>query len=307
MTSVVVEPIAVARAFSPGHITGFVVRKSATTRNNNYLYVGSKGAGFSIDCGVTTTVEIYEHESVKYRISINGLKVEDAEVSKWVLEKYLKLIDHHYYINIEHEINIPIGFGLGSSGAAALSLSYALNEAFNTGLSMKEAAQVAHNAEIACKTGLGTVIAEFTGGFEMRINAGAPGIGTVEKIELKNHKAVILCISPISTKSFLRNHIYLADGLGEKMLKRLRASREIDDFLEMSYCFAHHLGLTEGRCKLPIQRLRSQGFECGVALFGETLFTIVQSDRVNEAKECLKGFKGGLIVCNIDNTGARSA
>ncbi|HET7284184.1 MAG TPA: hypothetical protein VFI70_05810, partial [Nitrososphaeraceae archaeon] len=89
--------------------------------------------------------------------------------------------------------------------------------------------------------------------------------------------------------------------------KRLRASREIDDFLEMSYYFAHHLRLTEGRCKLPIQRLRSQGFECGVALFGETLFTIVQSDRVNEAKECLKGFKGGLIVCNIDNTGARSA
>ena len=31
MTSVVVEPIAVAKAFSPGHITGFVVRKSATT------------------------------------------------------------------------------------------------------------------------------------------------------------------------------------------------------------------------------------------------------------------------------------
>ena len=165
MTSVVVEPIAVARAFSPGHITGFVVRKSATTRNNNYLYVGSKGAGFSIDRGITTTVEIYEHESVNYRISINGLKVEDAEVSKWVLQKYLKLIDHHYYINIEHEVNIPIGFGLGSSGAAALSLSYALNEAFNTGLSMKEAAQLAHNAEIACKTGLGTVIAEFTGGF----------------------------------------------------------------------------------------------------------------------------------------------
>jgi pantoate kinase len=90
------------------------------------------------------------------------------------------------------------------------------------------------------------------------------------------------------------------------MLKRLRTSREIDDFLAMSYYFAHHLGLTEGRCKLPIQRLRSQGFECGVALFGETLFTIVQSNRVNEVKECLRGFKGDLIVCNIDNTGARS-
>jgi pantoate kinase len=99
----------------------------------------------------------------------------------------------------------------------------------------------------------------------------------------------------------------LADGVGENMLKRLRVSRDIDDFLEMSYYFAHHLGLTEGRCKLPIQSLRSRGFGCGVALFGETLFTIVQSDHVEEAKECLKSFKGSLIVCNIDNAGARNA
>ena len=244
---------------------------------------------------------------MNYQISINDIRVEDAEVSKWVLEEYLKLVDHRYYINIEHEISIPVGFGLGSSGAGALSLSYALNEAFNIGLNTKEAAQVAHNAEIACKTGLGTVIAEFTGGFEMRTNAGAPGIGTVEKIELKNHKAIIFCISPISTKSFLSNRIHLADGVGESMLKRLRVSRDIDDFLEMSYCFAHHLGLTEGRCKLPIQSLKSRGFRCGVALFGETLFTIVQSDHVEEAKECLKSFKGSLIVCNIDNAGARNA
>jgi pantoate kinase len=308
MTSVVAEPIAISRAFSPGHITGFVVMKPAATNNNkDNLYVGSKGAGFSIDRGITTTVEIYDHESVNYQISINDIRVEDAEVSKWVLEEYLKLVDHRYYVNIEHEISIPVGFGLGSSGAAALSLSYALNEAFNIGLNTKEAAQIAHNAEIACKTGLGTVIAEFTGGFEMRTNAGAPGIGTVEKIELKKHKAVIFCISPISTKSFLSNRIHLADGVGESMLKRLRVSRDIDDFLEMSYCFAHHLGLTEGRCKLPIQSLRSRGFSCGVALFGETLFTIVQSDHVEEAKECLKGFKGSLIVCNIDNAGARNA
>src|SRR5919205_2076531 len=297
MTSVLEAPLCTAKAFSPGHITGFIEKpeKVSYKDSNNNLYIGSKGAGFSIDRGITTTVKIFDHDSVDYQISINGIRVHDAEVSRWVIEQYLRLTDQRCYINIEHESTIPIGFGLGSSGAAALSLSYALNEAFNIGLNTKEAAQIAHNAEIACKTGLGTVIAEFTGGFEMRTNAGAPGIGTVEKIELKNHKAIIFCISPISTKSFLSNRIHLADGVGESMLKRLRVSRDIDDFLEMSYCFAHHLGLTEGRCKLPIQSLRSRGFSCGVALFGETLFTIVQSDHVEEAKECLKGFKGSLI------------
>src|SRR5919202_744741 len=170
--------------------------------SNNNLHIRSKGAGFSIDRGITTTVKIFDHDLVNYQISINGIRVKDAEVSRWVIEQYLRLTDQRCYINIEHESAIPIGFGLGSGGAAALSLSYTLNDAFRTGLSTIEAAQIAHNAEVACKTGLGTVIAEFAGGFEIRTNAGAPGIGTIEKIEL-NHKAIILCMSQISTKSFM--------------------------------------------------------------------------------------------------------
>jgi pantoate kinase len=307
MTLVLEAPLCTAKAFSPGHITGFVEKPEKIKYNDsNNLYIGSKGAGFSIDRGITTTVKIFDHDLVNYQISINGIRVQDAEVSRWVIKQYLRLTDQRCFINIEHESTIPIGFGLGSSGAAALSLSYALNDAFNTGLSTIEAAQIAHNAEIACKTGLGTVIAEFAGGFEIRTNAGAPGVGTIEKIELKNHKVLIFCISQISTKSFLsRNHCVLTNGLGEKMLKNLKASKDTCNFLKLSYCFANHLGLTEGKCKLPIQMLRARGFDSGIALFGETLFTLVSSDQIEEAKGCLESFNGNLIICNIDNEGAR--
>ena len=307
MTSVLEAPLCTAKAFSPGHITGFIEKPEKIKYNDsNNLYIGSKGAGFSIDRGITTTVKIFDHDLVNYQISINGKRVQDAEVSRWVIKQYLRLTDQRCFINIEHESTIPIGFGLGSSGAAALSLSYALNDAFNTGLSTIEAAQIAHNAEIACKTGLGTVIAEFAGGFEIRTNAGAPGVGTIEKIELENHKVLIFCISQISTKSFLsRNHCVLTNGLGEKMLKNLKASKDTCNFLKLSYCFANHLGLTEGKCKLPIQMLRARGFDSGIALFGETLFTLVSSDQIEEAKGCLESFNGNLIICNIDNEGAR--
>jgi pantoate kinase len=306
MTSMLQAPLCTAKAFSPGHITGFIEKSEKINHNNNSLYVGSKGAGFSIDRGITTTVKIFDHDSVDYEISINGIRVHDAEVSRWVIEEYLKLVDQRCYINIKHESAIPIGFGLGSSGAAALSLSYALNDALRAGLSTVDAAQIAHNAEVACKTGLGTVIAEFAGGFEIRTNAGAPGVGTIEKIELRNHKAIIFCISQISTKSFLsRNYSVLTNGLGEKMLNNLKASKDAHEFLKMSYCFANHLGLTEGECKLPIQRLKSQGFDSGIALFGETLFTLVSSDQIEEVKGCLQSFRGNLLICNIDNVGAR--
>ncbi len=302
MVSVVATPVAMASAFSPGHITGIVIKPTARL---SYHYSGSKGAGFSIDRGIKTTVEVFEHQTTKYQIFIND-KVEDANVSKWVVDKYLKLIHKPCYINIKHETNIPIGYGLGSSGAAALSLSYALNEALNTKLTKYEVGQIAHYADIACKTGLGTVIAEFSGGFEIRTGIGAPGVGFIEKINLKDYKAVILCIAPLSTKAFLMNHITLANPLGEEMLKRLTISKDIDEFLRMSYQFAHYLGLTEFRCKEPLEKLKSHGIQAGVALFGETIFTIVHSDRVNYVKQYLKDFRGALIVCDIDNLGARA-
>ncbi|HEX5976405.1 MAG TPA: hypothetical protein VFY68_03960, partial [Nitrososphaeraceae archaeon] len=172
-------------------------------------------------------------------------------------------------------------------------------------LSKYKVAQIAHHAEIACKTGLGTVIAEFSGGFEIRTSIGAPGVGFIEKIDLKDYKAVVLCIAPLSTKLFLSDHVSLANQLGERMLKRLKASRDIGEFLSMSYQFADNLGLTQYRCKEPLKILKSHGIKAGVALFGETIFTIVPLDRVNYAKQCLKSFEGTLIVCNIDNTGAR--
>ena len=304
-TELIGEPIALAKAFSPGHITGFFEAPHEISCFH-FLHRGSKGAGFSIDRGIATTAYLYESAKPEYQISINGVKSRNAEVSKWVIEEYLKLADRPYFISIHHDVEIPIGFGLGSSGAAALSLSYALNQVLDIGLNRTQAAQIAHHAEIACNTGLGTVIAEFAGGFEMRTSAGAPGIGSVSKINLdKNYKAVVLCLAPILTKSFLTNRINEINGLGGIMLSKLSASRSLDDFLKMSHGFAEMLSLTKGRCKRPIAALKTRGIESSVALFGQTVFTIVSEERVAEVAGALREFAGTLIICDIDVAGAR--
>ncbi|HZA48368.1 MAG TPA: hypothetical protein VE521_05520 [Nitrososphaera sp.] len=304
-TELVGKLIALARAFSPGHITGFF-EVPHDVSCFHFLHRGSKGAGFSIDRGITTTAYIYESAKADYQISINGIKSHNAEVSKWVIEEYLKLADRPYFINIHQDVEIPIGFGLGSSGAAALSLSYALNQVLDIGLNRTQAAQIAHQAEIACNTGLGTVIAEFAGGFEMRTSAGAPGVGSVSKIDLdKNYKAIVLCLAPILTRSFLTNRINEINGLGGIMLSKLSASRSLDDFLEMSHGFAEMLSLTEGRCRGPIAALKTRGIESSVALFGQTVFTVVSEERTAEAVGALREFGHRLIVCNMDKAGAR--
>lgn len=302
-SALVAAPVAVAKAFSPGHITGFFEIPHGSY--SHFLQKGSKGAGFSIDRGIATTAYVYEGARTDYRISINGIQTENAEVSGWVVEEYLKLANRPYFVNVDHDVGIPVGFGLGSSGAAALSLSYALNEALDIGLSRTEAAQIAHHAEIACKTGLGTVIAEFVGGFEIRTGAGAPGIGSVTKIDLENYKAVVLCLAPISTKSFLTSRMDEINGLGGMMLSKLSVSRSVDNFLAMSREFAGTLGLTEDRCKEPMAALKSRGIESSVALLGQTVFTLVPRAMAKEARDAIKGFGGTLLVCNIDGNGAR--
>jgi pantoate kinase len=299
------EYIAIAKAFSPGHITGFFEIPHDISCFSS-MNRGSKGAGFSIDKGITTTVYVYETTKPEYEVWINGIKSCNAEVSKWVVEEYLNFADRPYFVSIHHNVEIPVGFGLGSSGAAALSLSYALNRALDTGFSRTQAAQIAHHAEIACNTGLGTVIAEFTGGFEMRTSVGAPGIGSIRRIELNNDcKAIILCLAPILTKSFLRNHMNEINGLGGIMLTKLSASKSIEEFLKMSHRFAETLGLTQGRCKGPIKALKALGIESSVALFGQTVFTVVSQEMADTAACALREFGGTLIVCNLDTTGAR--
>jgi pantoate kinase len=213
--------------------------------------------------------------------------------------------DKPFFARIEHEIGIPVGYGLGSSGAAALSLSYALNAALGIGLSKTGAAQVAHNADVSCKTGLGTVIAEYSGGFEMRTVAGGPGIGGVTSVELPDHAAVVLCLSPISTKTFLTNRMDEINGLGGKMVEKLSVTKSVDDFLQMSREFAETIGLTKGICSRPIQSLRESGFESSVALFGETIFSLVPRNMATLALEALKPFGGRLFSCRINSGGAR--
>ena len=304
-TDLVGPPIAIAKAFSPGHITGFFAVLQDTSCLPS-MHKGSKGAGFSIDKGIATTVHVYESSKPEFETWINGIKSPDAEVSKWVAEDYLRLAGRPYFISIHHETEIPIGFGIGSSGAAALSLSYALNKALDIGFNRTQAAQIAHHAEIACNTGLGTVIAEFVGGFEMRMSAGAPGIGSVTRIDLNNdYKAIILCIAPVFTKSFLTNRISEINDLGDAMLTKLSSSRNIDEFLKMSHKFAKSLGITEGRCKRPIAALKKRGIDSSVALFGQTVFTVVSGDMIDEASSILREFGGTLIVSNIDSIGAR--
>ena len=296
--------IMMATAFCPAHITGFF---KAELDKEDSKQLGSLGAGFSIQKGVKTTVTVRDktkHDISDFTIKVNGFESGDMRVSELVLNRFSV---KGKFIDVTHDIDVPVGYGFGCSAAVALSLSIALNDALDCKLTKIQVAQIAHNIEIECRTGLGDVLASYHGGFEIRVKPGAPGVGQVKKIDLSEKRdVIIICFNPISTKKFLKEKISSINGLGGKMVKKLIESNDTEEFQDMSIKFAKYVNVVTPKMNQVINLLHKNGIKCGVALFGETVFSLVTKDEKNKVKALLKQFDDGLIITSkIDNSGAR--
>ncbi len=297
-----------AASFSPAHITGFF---QIYDRPKNPLLKGSRGAGVSLTKGVKTTVRIRESSRKNVQIKINGKFTETAQVSRTVADTFLSIAGGNYSVLIEHDVDVPIGCGLGSSGAGALGLAFSLNEALGLGLSRIEAAQAAHVAEVKCKTGLGTVITELAGGLEMRVKPGAPGIGEVKHIKV-DHDQVVVCLpfGPISTKKALTDpglH-HLINRHGGKLVDQLEAQPSVGKFLELSRSFAEKTMLISPRVRKVLTDVDNHGFASSMAIFGETVFSLVKQSEAQELTNVLSKHaedRNDIINAEIDFKGAR--
>jgi pantoate kinase len=297
-----------AKAFCPAHVTGFF-KAHLDDNQNNLENLGSMGAGFSIKQGVTTRVKINTKNNQKsnFKISTKGYQSDKTDVSEYVLNEFLKLGDFSTkFFDIEHEISIPVGYGLGSSSAVALSLSFALDQALDTKLDRTMIGQIAHNAEVSCKTGLGDVLASYHGGFEIRVKPGAPGIGSVEKIAIEKISVLMICFSPISTNKFIKERLSQINGLGGKMVNRLLESKNYEHFQDMSLEFAKYVGIMTPRMQKLVDDLSKNNIKCGIALFGETVFSMISKDDEDKVLEILQKYPDGIIIkSELDNNGAR--
>jgi pantoate kinase len=301
MTLEITLPISIAKAYSPSHITGFY----SEVKDESILNRGSLGAGISIRKGVRSTVELYDSERNNFIIVINGVISKDAIVSKFVINEFLKRTNKNYFIKVSHEVSLPIGYGIGTSGSAALSLAFALNDALSLGLSDMESAQIAHKAEIECKTGLGTVLSEFHGGLCIRIKGGAPGIGKTNVIRINNYKVAIFCFSPMFTPYFIECIRKISNDECNNMMMKVLKTKSTVDFLELSYKFSQSLGFVNKTCNNLMDLLTQNGFHSSAALFGQTVFTIVKENELETIKKISKNFPTRLFISEVENEGAR--
>jgi pantoate kinase len=298
-----------AAAFAPCHITGVF---QIFDQHADALRTGSKGAGVSLSAGAKTAVKVKKGARSCLRVNINNHAAKSARVSRHVVNAFLSLLDDtaHSEITVEHQIETPIGAGFGTSGAAALSLALALNEALDAGMSRIGAAQIAHICEVECKTGLGTVIAETFGGLEIRIKPGAPGIGEIKCLQVPEN-LVVAChvFGPLSTRKFLTNPETRAriNRFGGEIVNELVKAPTIINFMKLSRKFAEHVGLITEKVRSILNAADKAGVVCSMPMFGESAFTMIDEDNVKSIlqvfRECSPG--GQTFVSKVNHDGAR--
>ena len=297
-----------SKAFSPGHITGLF----SICMEKEILKTGSIGAGVNISEGVISKVCVKQNKKKEIQIRINNLERADAYTSKYVIEKALKNLSKSYSVKVNHYTDLPIGSGFGTSGAGALSLSLALNEILDLGMTRVEAAQLAHEAEVSVRTGLGTVSAELEGGIDLRSVAGAPGIGEINKIPLTSDLiCVALVYGPMPTSKVLNNEVLREriNIIGKPLLNRLIESPDVETFLKCSSEFTKSIGLMTPRVNKALTKFEELGYNSGMIMFGEGVFTLIEKKEVSKIINYLKPIKNEvqIIISKVDNNGAYSS
>jgi len=272
----------VVKTYSPSHITGFF----EICDNKNPLYKGSVGCGIVLESGCVTEVSRNDNLPVKARIKINGMEVgEEANTTKYVVENLVGKYEVNIIVSTDFEV--PVGCGFGASGAGALSTALALNELLSLDMTLNEVAQIAHLAEVENNTGLGDVIAETYGGVVIRKKPGSPGIGVIDKIPHGKEKISYVVLGKKSTKAVLLDDSMKRriNEAGGEAMKELIKKPNLENFMLASRNFSLRSEVISDKCRDAIEAVDAEGKVASVAMLGDTVFVIGDSEALKEFGE----------------------
>jgi pantoate kinase len=116
----------------------------------------------------------------------------------------------------------------------------------------------------------------------------------------------MICFSPISTNKFIKERLSQINGLGGKMVNKLMESKDYEHFQDMSLEFANYIDVMTPKMQKLVNELSENNIKCGIALFGETIFSMIPKKDESKILEILKKYPEGIIIkSELDNVGAR--
>ncbi|MFX1285541.1 MAG: pantoate kinase [Promethearchaeota archaeon] len=252
------------------HLTGIF---EISDESSNLLYQGSRGAGLSINRGVTTTVRRAKSSNVE--IFFDGMKKTELEAA--VTSRVLEILlpdKRQSNLSIFHNFEVPLSSGYGASAASAVGTAFALNDLLELNLPELELFQVAHKAEVLTKTGLGDVIGLYQGGLEIRLKEGAPGIGQTMSLKSTGEwKVATAHLGTLSTSEVLSNpqKRKAVNDAGRELISELISHPYFHNFIELSTAFTEKANLLTPQLREHIKNL-PQGVIGSQIMLGESIF-----------------------------------
>ena len=304
----------VSRAFSPAGISSFfeICDRTVDGKSINDLErVGARGGGFGIQKGVMTEVSVSEAKANSIRVFINGRLAPEAETTITVVQMLLNKVNRAYDVIVNHEVEVPIGAGFGSSAGGALTVGLALSNALDLSLTYNQIGRIAHVAEIKCKTGLGTVGPLMLGGCVLTVEPGAPGIAIIDRIPISaDHVIVAGVFEPIPTKQVLSSpeKRETVNRWGRKTLKAILDEPSVENFLMCCLEFAEKAGFMTERVR-QLVRLAEKAGAIGAAqnMVGEAVHALAREENAENIAEAFKQVLPNekILLTKIDFQGAR--
>lgn len=276
------------KVFVPAHITGFF----EIVPNENPILKGSRGAGIALDKGVITQTTLREGSGDIV------IKLNDKENSKNTISpRAIDIIKNQYGIDlssyditVNHETDLPISAGFGTSAGFALGISYTLPKLLGLNISFNKSGELAHLTELSESSGLGDVISEMHGGMVMRLKEGSPTIAKIDKIPITQPIYVITkTISALNTGEIIENPVYQKriNDSGKKLLNQLLSNPSIENFIKLSRQFAENAKLINPELREILEIMDEESMGSSMAMLGNTAFCLSDTPDINIEK-CLK-------------------
>jgi pantoate kinase len=274
--------------------------------------VGARGGGFGLQKGVSTEITAKEAENGSIKVFINSVPAVEAKTTRKVVEMILSGINAKYDVTVQHQIEVPIGAGFGTSAGGALTVGLALKEALDLPLTYNQIGRVAHVAEIQCQTGLGTVSSlTFIGGCVLVVEPGAPGICQLDHIPISPDYMVVAGVFRSNMpKTILTDpeKKRIINRYGKKTLEAILAEPTIVNFLDRCWEFSENAGFATPNVRQLVQSAKRAG-AVGAAqnMLGEAVHALVLEENADQVAEAFKQVLPSekVIISKIDFQGAR--
>ncbi len=262
------------------HITGiFTIDDEA----EDYIYKGSRGAGFSINRGTTTWIE--ESDDSKNHIFFNNREVspDQAKISNHIMNHYQKTggkqRDKSSGVSLLHEFEVPMACGFGASASGAIGSCLAFNEYYDLNFPNDIVYNLAHSVEVEYGGGLGDVAGVVQGGWEYRLKPGSPFIGETRNLLKNNFKVATISFGEITTRSIIQSNYWKnqINKVGELFLADLFNEPSISNFATVSKQFSVTSMLATPEVTEIMQKLEDSEIFVGQIMLGNGVFLIYKN------------------------------